>query len=88
MQQPLINRSLTNILLLSIGMILTPYAMAYGKGVAYISNQDGSVEVIDLETMEFKSTVDIGTKGPRGIGVVAESMRDLSLPPLSNVVSA
>ena len=69
MQQPLIKLSLTKILILSIGVILAPYAMADGKGVAYVSNQDGGVQVIDLETMEFTGNVDIGAKGPRGIGV-------------------
>ena len=69
MQQPLIKLSLTKILILSMGMILTPCAMADGKGIAYVSNQDGGVQVIDLETMEFRSNVDIGAKGPRGIGV-------------------
>jgi YVTN family beta-propeller protein len=69
MQQTLIKLSLTKILILSMGMILTPYAMADGKGVAYVSNQDGGVQVIDLETMEFTGNVDIGAKGPRGIGV-------------------
>lgn len=42
------------------------------KGVAYVSNQDGGVTVIDLNTMETTGNIDIQAKGPRGIGVTAD----------------
>ncbi|HEY0269094.1 MAG TPA: DUF4221 family protein [Methyloradius sp.] len=69
MKQAMINRSLSKVLVFSLGLALAPYTMAEGKGVAYVSNQDGGVEVIDLETLEFTGNIDIGAKGPRGIGV-------------------
>lgn len=37
--------------------------------VAYVSNQDGGVMVIDLATMEVKGKLDVGATGPRGIGI-------------------
>lgn len=56
----------------AIGLSLAPNSFAGGKGVAYVSNQDGGVTVIDLDTMEAKGSVDIGAKGPRGIGVTTD----------------
>ena len=64
--------SLRVLLAISIGLTLAPPAVAGGKGVAYVSNQDGGVTVIDLDTMEAKGSVNIGAKGPRGIGVTAD----------------
>lgn len=57
---------------IAIGLSLAPSSFAGGKGVAYVSNQDGGVTVIDLDTMEAKGSVDIGAKGPRGIGVTTD----------------
>ena len=45
---------------------------AENKGVAYVSNQEGAVTGIDLESMLPKGTLDIAAKGPRGIGVTAD----------------
>lgn len=59
-------------LLLSAGIALAPAAQAEGTGVAYVSNQDGGVTVIDLATMETKGAIDIEAKGPRGIGITAD----------------
>ena len=53
-------------------MFLPFAAFAGSKGVAYVSNQDGAVNVIDLETMEIKGVLDISAKGPRGIGVTSD----------------
>jgi len=47
-------------------------AIAGEKGNAYISNQDGGVTVVDLETMEATSNIDIQAKSPRGIAVTAD----------------
>ena len=47
-------------------------SFAETKGVAYVSNQEGAVTVIDLETMQPKGTLDIAAKGPRGIGITAD----------------
>lgn len=43
-----------------------------GKGMAYVSNQNGDVTVIDLDTLEVVSEIDVEAKGPRGIGVTAD----------------
>ena len=39
------------------------------KGLAYVSNQEGDVSVIDLATMETVGEISPAAKGPRGIGV-------------------
>jgi YVTN family beta-propeller protein len=59
-------------MLLAFGLAGSLNALAEGKGLAYVSNQDGGVTVIDLETMEAKGGVDIGAKGPRGLGVTTD----------------
>jgi len=56
--------------LLSLSLPLTSFAGS--KGLAYVSNQDGAVTVIDLETMESKGVLEIAAKGPRGIGVTSD----------------
>ncbi len=50
-------------------MALPVSASAGSAGVAYVSNQEGAVNVVDLETMAIKGSLDIDAKGPRGIGV-------------------
>lgn len=60
---------------LLVALSFTAFAMstyAGSKGLAYVSNQDGGVGVIDLETMETTKTLDIQAKGPRGIGITAD----------------
>jgi YVTN family beta-propeller protein len=47
-------------------------SIAGEKGNAYVSNQDGGVSVIDLNTMETISNIDIQAKSPRGIAVTAD----------------
>lgn len=64
-------RKLNSILIFSIGFLLTSNVIAGNKGVAYVSNQDGGVTVIDLDTLEIKEGVSVGAKSPRGIGVTA-----------------
>jgi DNA-binding beta-propeller fold protein YncE len=65
-------KRLSTAILLTLGVLGSTTTFASGKGVAYVSNQEGSVIVIDLETMETKASVNIGAKGPRGIGVTAD----------------
>ena len=60
---------LNTILVIVIGMLLAPSSIAGTKGLAYVSNQDGGVMVIDLDTMVIKERVNVGAKGPRGIGI-------------------
>ena len=57
---------------LCIALLLAMPVCAAAGGVAYVSNQEGAVSVIDLETMEIKSKLDIAAKGARGIGVTAD----------------
>ena len=47
-------------------------SIAGDKGNAYVSNQDGGVSVIDLESMETTGNIDIQAKSPRGIAVTAD----------------
>ena len=49
-----------------------PAGAAQTEGMAYVSNQDGAVTVIDLSTMEVVSEIDVGSGSPRGIGVTAD----------------
>ena len=65
-------KQITATLALALGMVGSAIAIAGGKGVAYVSNQDGGVNVIDLESMEIISSVDVGAKGPRGIGITSD----------------
>jgi YVTN family beta-propeller protein len=44
-------------------------AAAQGGALAYVSNQQGAVSVIDLDTMDVKTSLDIAAKGPRGLGL-------------------
>lgn len=60
------------VLLLPLGLAGASPSFAEGKGLAYVSNQEGQVTVIDLDTMEPKGNLDIGAKGPRGIGITAD----------------
>ena len=70
-------KQITATLALALGMVGSAIAIAGGKGVAYVSNQDGGVNVIDLESMEIISSVDVGAKGPRGIGTVSYTHLDV-----------
>jgi YVTN family beta-propeller protein len=45
------------------------------KGVAYVSNQDGGVSVIDLATMKVTKTIDVKAAGPRGLGVTDDGKK-------------
>ncbi|MDI1308174.1 MAG: cytochrome D1 domain-containing protein [Methylotenera sp.] len=42
---------------------------AADRGKAYVSNQDGGVSVIDLNTLTSTTTIDVKGEGPRGIAV-------------------
>ncbi len=59
-------------LLITACLGVPSFAQAGSKGLAYVSNQNGAVTVIDLDTMEFLGNLDLGAKGPRGIGVTAD----------------
>lgn len=55
-----------------VGLSAAPAFAAGGSGLAYVSNQKGNVSVIDLDTLETVSEIDVGAEGPRGIGVTAD----------------
>ena len=54
------------------GLLSISLAHASERGYAYVSNQDGGVSVINLDTMETESKIDLQAKNPRGIGVTAD----------------
>jgi len=56
---------------LLLGLAAISQAYAGDQGLAYISNQDGGISVIDLATLENKGNLDIDAKGPRGIGITS-----------------
>jgi YVTN family beta-propeller protein len=47
-------------------------ATAAEKGLAYVTNQEGGVAVIDLATLEQVATIDVEAKVPRGLGLSAD----------------
>lgn len=42
------------------------------ENVAYVSNQDDGVSIIDLETMKTIGNIDVQAGGPRGIGITPD----------------
>ncbi len=42
------------------------------RGVAYVSNQDGGVSVIDINTHTITATIDVKAEGPRGLAVTED----------------
>lgn len=56
--------------LLALGIAAA--APAQTAGVAYISNQQGGIAVLDLARLELVGEFQVGAKGPRGIGVTAD----------------
>ena len=45
------------------------------SGIAYVSNQDGGISVIDLATMKVTKTFDVKAAGPRGLGVTDDGKK-------------
>lgn len=56
--------------LLTLGVSLASQAQT--SGLAYVSNQNGGIAVIDLASLEVTGSFDVGAKGPRGLGVTAD----------------
>ena len=44
-------------------------------GLAYVSNQDGGVTVIDLATMQVVKEIDVKADGPRGLGITDDGKK-------------
>lgn len=55
-----------------VALSLSCAHLAQAAGVAYISNQDGDIGVLDLAKLELVGTLDAGAKGVRGLGVTAD----------------
>ena len=55
--------------MLTVGVSLSMNANAADRGKAYVSNQDGGVSVIDLNTLTTTNTIDVKGEGPRGLAV-------------------
>ena len=53
----------------AVSMTLGVNANAADRGKAYVSNQDGGVSVIDLNTLTTTSNIDVQGDGPRGIAI-------------------
>ncbi len=57
----------------AIGLLISSlFANAEDRGKAYVSNQEGGVSIINLNTMETEGSIDIQAKNPRGIGVTED----------------
>jgi YVTN family beta-propeller protein len=72
MKFPTVSRPLITGALFSLVLLAGAPAGAADKGMAYVSNQNGNVTVIDLNTLETVGEIDVGSEGPRGIGVTAD----------------
>ncbi len=53
----------------AVSMSIGINANAADRGKAYVSNQDGGVSVIDLNTLTTTATIDVKGEGPRGLAV-------------------
>ena len=57
------------IVTLAVGLAFNINASAAERGKAYVSNQDGGVSVIDLNTLTTTGSIDVKGEGPRGLAV-------------------
>jgi YVTN family beta-propeller protein len=57
------------ILAVATGICFNMSATAADRGKAYVSNQDGGVTVIDLNTLTTEADIDVKAEGPRGLAV-------------------
>ena len=53
----------------AISMTFSMSTNAADRGKAYVSNQDGSVSIIDLNTMTSTADIDVKAEGPRGLAI-------------------
>lgn len=54
---------------LAVSLVLSATANAADRGKAYVSNQDGGVSIIDLNTLTATGSIDVKAEGPRGLAV-------------------
>lgn len=64
--------SIRRMAVLLTGLFLSTQVNAESRGLAYVSNQDGAVSIISLDTMQTLKQLDVGAKGPRGIGITQD----------------
>ncbi len=57
------------VMAITVGMTISLNTNAADRGKAYVSNQDGGVSVIDLNTLTSTSNIDVKAEGPRGLAV-------------------
>lgn len=57
------------IVTLAVGLAFNVNASAAERGKAYVSNQDGGVSVIDLNTLTTTGSIDVKGEGSRGLAV-------------------
>jgi len=53
----------------TVGIACSLNATAADRGKAYVSNQDGGVTVLDLNTLTVTTDIDVKAEGPRGLAV-------------------
>ena len=53
----------------AVSMAVGITANAADRGKAYVSNQDGGVSVIDLNTLTSTANIDVKAEGPRGLAI-------------------
>lgn len=56
----------------TMGMSLTLHVNAADRGKAYVSNQDGGVTVLDINTLTSTANIDVKADGPRGLAVTED----------------
>lgn len=56
----------------TLGMSFTLHANAADRGKAYVSNQDGGVTVVDINTLATIANIDVKAEGPRGLAVTED----------------
>src|SRR5450830_2115463 len=57
------------VMAVAVSMTFGMNANAADRGKAYVSNQDGGVSVIDLNTLTSSADIDVKGDGPRGLAV-------------------
>jgi len=67
-----INKTLLASLVMTCGFTTMSSVFAADQGMAYVTNQDGGVTVIDIATLETKGNLDTGAKGARGLGITSD----------------
>ena len=68
------NKKILSLLIVAISSsaFTASTATAGDRGYGYVSNQDGGVSVINLDSMAVDNVIDVQAKSPRGIGVTAD----------------